>query len=438
VTHEPTVLPAARRLRRLRWLMTIAFTLANIIGLAVLAGVALDVDASSRRQAERAEAEHRVTAVADLVYTVNGRLVLDGLINDDGNEGHPEVYVLAGDRAKVSVVFAGHNRRHDVANTWLDAGARRAISTSSTQVTNARDTHGTPVYLLATPLYAESSMQPFGAVIAVGDPQAGAGAHTRLFWSLLAGIGVLTLGCAAVGHTLSGRGIRPAIASLTQQERILANAAHELRTPVAALRAAAEAALAETVVPGAGPGGSSLRPADDNVSRAELDAVVRHTQRLESVIDALLTRARLAAGVQKPQRETLRLDLLAEDVVADLIDAGMDGTVQVKTDPSVVSADPTLLRLAIRNLVDNAVRHGHRPGERANAQVSVAGGTVMVTDNGPGVPNELLKARFTRYASNAGTGLGLSIVAQIAIEHGGRLDVFNAPEGGAVFTLRLS
>jgi signal transduction histidine kinase len=425
------VVPAARRLRRLRWLMTVAFTLANLAGLVALAGVALKVDASSRSRAEYHETRSRISVASALVYVDNGELVLDWLTDDNVSVGHPEVYMVLGDVDHLTVAFAGRNRQHDVADTWLRTAAAQAMTAQADEVTvDARDSRGHRIYLLARPLYGDSdSKQLAGAVMAVGDPSEGAAEHRRLLWTLLAGVSVLALAAAAVGHTLSGRGVRPAIASLTQQERFLADAAHELRTPVAALRAAAEAALAET------PAVEAVPPAA-GASRVDLDSFVRHTQRLGSVVETLLTRARLAAGVQVAQPEPLRLDLLVEDVVAEV----GGGTVALQTSPSVIQADPTLLRLAIRNLVENALRHGHQRGEPARIRVRVAGAVVVVADGGPGVPDELLKARFSRYTTGSatGTGLGLSIVAQVAAAHGGRLEVRNVPEGGALFTLILS
>ncbi len=404
--------------------MTLAFTLANLAGLVVLAWVALGVDGDSRRRAEQDEARRRVTAAVALVDVEDDRLNVEWLAGDEITEGHPEVYVVAADHNRFTVVFTGAGRRHDIDPEHLRLAAQHAMANSDAVILDARDTRGRPVYLLAQPLYGESAPDhPAGAVIAVGDPTAGAAAHTRLRLALLAGVAALAAASAAVGHLLSARGGRPAVASLTQQEQFLADAAHELRTPIAALRAAVDAAR----------GGRAT-------SCVDLTRMARQTDRLGAVVEALLTRARLAAGVQPVRREPLRLDLLVEDVVAELADtaeaAGAQLTVQAQ--PSVVEADPTLLRLAVHNLVANALRHGHRPGEPPRVQVSVADTAVTVADSGPGVTSRLLGARFDRYTTQGGTGLGLPIVARVAAEHGGRLAVSNAPQGGAVFSLLLA
>ncbi len=434
--HEPTVVPTAQRLRRLRWWMALMFAVANVGGLAILAAVALRVDSKSRVHAEMAEVRRRVTAAADLVYyddspdgdpdgaAQDGQLVTQWLADDDASDGHPEVYVVvrAGPHlsgTRLTVVFAGRDRRHDVADGWLTAAARDAMDTESDQISHARDTRGRGVYLLASPLYADpDSDAPSGAVVAVGDPLAGQRAHNRLLWALLASIGGLAAASTAVGFLLSGYAVRPALANLSAQERFLADAAHELRTPVAALQASAEAALTE------------------HSGSVESAVVVRHTRRLGAVIDALLTRARLSAGVQSARREPLRLDLLVED---EIVAAGLDPAEVVEhADEVVVRADPTLLRLGVRNLLDNAVRHGHRPDEPARVRVTVAAGLVRVGDSGPGVSGDLLRGAFGRYRSGAdGSGLGVSIASEVAVAHGGRLEAANDPAGGAVFTLRL-
>ncbi|NUT95246.1 MAG: ATP-binding protein, partial [Saccharothrix sp.] len=103
-----------------------------------------------------------------------------------------------------------------------------------------------------------------------------------------------------------------------------------------------------------------------------------------------------------------------------------------------VNADPALLQRAIGNLLDNAMRYGRRPGEEAVVHITVAGGTVTVADHGPGIDAALAEEAFDRFSSTGGSsGLGLSIVRWVAQAHGGRLAVYNADEGGAIFELSL-
>jgi signal transduction histidine kinase len=410
------VVPAARRLRRLRWQMTLAFTLANLIGLVVLAGVALKVDGASAYRNEYAEALRRVNTAQALVHSETGQLDLRYLRHDPVAVGHPELYVLV--HSDLTVVFMSRGGRHAVSADQLRGAARMALADAGSITVDARDTRGNHIYLLGQRFYDDvQDDQVAGVVVAVGDPDAGAAEHRSLLWALLAGTITLVLVSSAVGHTLAGRAVRPAVASLSQQERFLADASHELRTPVAALRAAAEAALAESAAPP-----TAANPSGGEVSRARLKDIARDARRLSLLVEALLTRARLKSGVQATQREPLRLDLLVEDVIADLSDGGLlDGEVSFSSTAVVAEADPTLVRMAVRNLIDNALRHGRHPGRPATVRVSVEPKTVVVRDNGPGVPQSMVDGAFVRYTTGSydGTGLGLSIVAEVAAAHDG-------------------
>jgi signal transduction histidine kinase len=216
---------------------------------------------------------------------------------------------------------------------------------------------------------------------------------------------------------LAGRTMQPAANTLEQQELLLAESAHDLRTPVAALRALAETALQNP----------SLRT-------ELLPRTVDLAQRMGNIINDLLTRARLAAGVEQLDLQQVRLDQLVAGVVENTPTNG--ARITLDTTESIVSADPTLVQRAVGNLLDNALRHGRAPGQAAVIAVSVADGRITVADQGPGLREPLKATPFNRTGSST-TGLGLSIVRWIAAAHGGTLQVHNAPRGGAVFQLSL-
>ncbi|MFE3767934.1 sensor histidine kinase [Streptomyces sp. NPDC059122] len=155
------------------------------------------------------------------------------------------------------------------------------------------------------------------------------------------------------------------------------------------------------------------------------------------LIDGLLTRARLTAGVATLAREPLRLDQLVEAVVDETPTDGHQITVDAE--PVVVNADPDLLRRAVTNLFTNALTHGHAAGRPAEIELSVTpDGVLTIDDAGPGVSPDLAHSLFDRFHSGSGsTGLGLSIASWVAQAHGGTLIVTGSPLGGARFTLRL-
>lgn len=201
------------------------------------------------------------------------------------------------------------------------------------------------------------------------------------------------------------------IGGLVESERrFTADAAHELRTPIAAIRAQAQVAMAE---------------ADDERRRHALGATVEGCDRATRLVEQLLTLSRLEAGAEQAPTP-VRLDELARRVVAEAAPGGLRKGQQIAVEasaPCEVQGDATLLGVLLRNLVDNAIRYS--PPE-ATVQVSVVQepGVVRlsVEDSGPGMANaELarLGERFFRVAGSgaSGSGLGWSIVRRIADVH---------------------
>jgi two-component system sensor histidine kinase MprB len=210
--------------------------------------------------------------------------------------------------------------------------------------------------------------------------------------------------------------------SIAAQRQLVADASHELRTPVTSLRTNIEV-LAE----------ADLDP--DERARVIAD-VEAQAEELSALVADLIE---LARGDQAtPAREDVRLDAL----VAEAIDRARRHAPAVEFDaqlePAVVDGMPDRLARAVNNLLDNAARHGTRVEVRTGLD------GVSVRDNGPGIDPADLPHIFDRFYRGAadrgrsGTGLGLAIVRQVAEQHGGTVTATNASGGGAEFTLRLS
>jgi len=228
------------------------------------------------------------------------------------------------------------------------------------------------------------------------------------------------------GWVLSGRSLRPARRALEQQRDFMANAAHELRTPIAVIQASASQALRRS------------RDEPDYVrALAEIgDASVRAGTSISDMLDL----ARLEAGQATPRTAPMRLDLLAEELAVGATTDGVTVTVDA-TEPVVVDADDALLRKAIENVVQNAARRAQHVELRVRRTKREV--TVEIRDDGPGFAPELIPNVFQRWArgdgrtDRQGSGIGLAIVATIMEAHGGRATAANGPTGGAVVTLRL-
>jgi len=415
--------PARSRLRRLQLRLTAAYTLITVVGLSCLSWLVIRTDDRSRQTSEYDEMRRRAAVAASLVYYEDDRIRLDGLSDDEATAGTPQILVLEdrpGDGP--AVVFRGRAQQFDVPAATVVRAARSAMGTEETVRQEARDRTGGPVRLLAVPFYHDATDEVAGAAVAVGDPRYGSAEHRSLVLSLVIGCAALTALAALTGHVLSGRSMRPAWQALEQQERLLADAAHELRTPVAVMRGSVE--VAER-----GSGGTA-----DHLPR-----IRRAADRMGHVVENLLTRGQLEAAVESVRAEPLRLDQLVEEVCAELPEGGH--RLELWLEESVVDADAALVRVAVRNLLDNAVRHGRTPGEpgRADLVVAVHGPEVSVADRGPGVEPARLPELLERFRSpGGGTGIGLSLVHRVALAHRGSLTVRTRTGGGAMFVLRLA
>ena len=273
-----------------------------------------------------------------------------------------------------------------------------------------------------------SALQPLAHVGAVAARIAGGAHHERLRPDRPE----TELGrmAAAFDHMVDEleESIARARRSESAMRRFLADASHELRTPIAALQASAE---------------TLLREQPDRPERDELEArVAGDAARLGRLVAALLDLARLEANEQLA-REPVDVGAVAARAVADAAGHLPGATVDVDSDDAaIVLGDADALSRALHNLVDNAITAAGPPG-RVSVVVVRDGAEVIasVEDDGPGVPaaqRERIFEGFVRLepVRGPGAGLGLAIARRVAREHGG--DLTYADGGpGARFVLRL-
>lgn len=190
----------------------------------------------------------------------------------------------------------------------------------------------------------------------------------------------------------------------------LADAAHQLRTPVAGVRAASEALLRS--------------PAPAQQDRL-LTNLAREAARTGHLLDALLRVARLDRGDQPARHPTDLVVLVTEEVERQQALAPSLGLHVSAAGELVVAIDPTALREALANLLDNARRHARSRVEVTLAPVGRAGAVIRVVDDGPGLEPGTEDAVFDRFVSlddRGGFGLGLAIARGVARTHGGDVE----------------
>ncbi len=220
------------------------------------------------------------------------------------------------------------------------------------------------------------------------------------------------------------------------REEFVANVSHELRTPLSLIKG-----YVETLLDGA--------RNDPEVAQRFLKIIERNTQRLDLLIQDLLTISALESGRMKLNLQPVDLRALADKVFNDLHGkADAKNVALVNAVPAFTAkADPNRLDQVFANLVDNAIKYG-----RTNGTVAVGGKKldegrleIFVRDDGPGIPPESLDRVFERFyrvdkarsRDQGGTGLGLSIVKHIVQAHGGEVRVESELGKGSTFFFSL-
>ncbi|MCE7080940.1 cell wall metabolism sensor histidine kinase WalK [Streptomyces sp. ST2-7A] len=215
-------------------------------------------------------------------------------------------------------------------------------------------------------------------------------------------------------------------ASVERQRRFVADASHELRSPIASLR-------------------TQLEVGEAHPELLDVSGAVQDTVRLQALAADLLLLARLDAGEGPAPGGTAELASLAGEELAQREGRGRVPVTVARLETVTVTGSDGQLGRVIGNLLDNADRHA---AERVRLSVGRDGtghALVEVADDGSGVPEDQRERVFERFVrldeararDDGGAGLGLAIARNVAERHGGTLTVHEAPEGGALFRLRL-
>ncbi|MEJ2522750.1 MAG: ATP-binding protein [Gammaproteobacteria bacterium] len=215
-------------------------------------------------------------------------------------------------------------------------------------------------------------------------------------------------------------------AAFEAERRFTADAAHELRTPIAGMLVHVE---------------NARRSRTDEARAVSLSRAADGVRRMQRLVEQLLTLSRLDPEAGLGEWEAVDLEKVAGEEAAQLSDRARDRDIELTVESDGVPrvrGNETMLGVLVRNLLDNALRHTP-PSGQVTARLSAAGGRVQLTvdDTGPGIPEELARRvweRFYRAPGQTvdGAGLGLSIVSRVAAIHDASLEMINLDPGLSV------
>ena len=259
--------------------------------------------------------------------------------------------------------------------------------------------------------------------------------HTTVSYLILAGL-FCTLLSFLASFFMAKHVIKPIQYATTQQKKFVANASHELRTPITIMQTNLD------IMKGAPPGDTL----DNN--RKWLNNLQGETTRMTELINSLLFLARADANQQLLEKEYFPLDTVVESAVAafELLAAEKEITLEPKVHGQAITGlgDPARIKQVLTILIDNALRHTPPNGKiTTNCYNTVDTSVINVIDTGEGIAEEDIAKIFDRFyqadssRQRGGAGLGLSMAKWIIKRHKGTLKVFSKLGEGTTFTIKL-
>jgi two-component system, OmpR family, sensor kinase len=385
-------------LRRVRIRLTILNGLMFAMALALVSVLAIRSAASQIQTAAEREGDTRISEVLPAIDAARGKSQNTWLVTIDGDRSSSE----------------------PLGEIWLEPPLGRLAKQALEYPVRERIGEGNSAFFALARRVSDNQSLVVGVDL-TNSRKSQSNARRDIS---LAGFGSWLLAMLA-SWWVAGRSLNPARRALRQQREFIADAAHEMRTPLATIRASASQAL--------------LRDREAATYRESLQEILDASSRARQGVDELLELARLEAGQITLRTGPLRLDFLVEEVVSGVREEGCrvthlsSGAVPVSAD-----ADYGLVRQALDTLVRNAATRAD------NVEVTVVtegkSARIVINDDGPGIPEELLPVvfdRFRRGDTKGGVGLGMAIAKRIVELHHGTVEAKNRSGGGASVSLTL-
>lgn len=405
-----------------------------IVGALAVAGIVAcfliyGVEARRTRENFDDSLAQRADDVANVVLRPDGSLDTNALeFARDLNTAGIDVYLFMPDGTQL---FAPNPQRVANLPALLPLGNAEAggndIRTLSTPGNNTR--------VLTAPIWiGEEDSAHIAVIVQAGRPEEALHSLLNKLRLIMALIGMGVVVISVVGGLLLVRQVMvPVRRSLAQQQAFVANAAHELRTPLSVIQAATELAL--------------MRERSAAEYRAALEEIGASVAQTSTMVNDLLTLARIDAGRQPILRNPVDVGAVATAVARDASATFPDHPITTDIDgDAVIEGDARLLQRLLVNLVENACHY--TPAETPIA-VTVRPErellALRVRDEGPGVQPTEVEHLFERFyrgthgieSGHRGAGLGLSLVQQIAEAHGGRVGIASFVDVGTTVTVFL-
>jgi signal transduction histidine kinase len=327
----------------------------------------------------------------------------------------------------------------------LDAGALSAgpvappagfpLRAAMDRVAAGGPTEITKVSRNGTTYHVRTQASGDGAMQAIFDARYQIADRRHLLWAFALAAAIGLAAASITGWVVGHRAVAPLAEALARQRRFVADASHELRTPIAQVHTRAQLLARRS---------RAAPPAD----RRDLERLVGTTRRLGEIVDELLLSARLAAAPgDQPAREPVDLTALTREAVSiespRAAERGVALSLSAPAGPLPVPAIASALHRMIAELLANALTHTPPGGDITVTLRSVQDqAELIVADSGEGFDPADADCLFDRFHRGAGAGdrrlgLGLALLKEVVTGHGGTITADGRPSEGATFTVRL-